>query len=57
MKALFMIGLTIGGTAGGWIGSMMDHGNFFGMWGILLSAVGSFAGMWLGYKIASYYDL
>jgi hypothetical protein len=30
----------------------MDHGNMFGVWGILLSTVGSFFGIWAGYKAA-----
>lgn len=50
MKLLIGIGIFLGGTLGGWLGSLMDHGNWFGGWSILLTAVGSFAGIWLGFK-------
>lgn len=50
MKLLIFIGITVGGILGGWLGSMMDGGNSFGGWSILLSTVGSFAGIWVGYK-------
>ena len=52
-KTLIYIGITIGGLAGGWLGSMMDHGNPFGLWGILLSTVGGLAGIWAGYKVGT----
>jgi hypothetical protein len=32
----------------------MDHGNWFGAWSILLGMVGSFAGVWAGYKAGQY---
>lgn len=49
-KALIWIGVLIGSTLGGWIGAMMDHGNWFGGWSITLGFVGSFVGIWAGYK-------
>lgn len=49
------IGLTIGGGVGSWIGSLIDHGNFFGAWGLILGTVGSILGIWAGYKIAQNY--
>lgn len=50
---MIFIGLSIGGTIGGWIGAaLLDHGNWLGGWSILFSAVGSFAGIWAGFKVA-----
>ncbi len=50
MKLMITLGIFIGGSLGGWLGAAMDHGNWFGAASILLSAVGSFAGVWAGYK-------
>jgi hypothetical protein len=55
MKLMIWIGITVGGIAGGWLGSLLDSGNFFGAWGIIGSTVGSLAGIWLGYKFAQNY--
>jgi hypothetical protein len=52
MKLLIFVGLTVGGLIGGWLGGMLDGGNSFGVWSILLSTVGSLAGIWVGYKAA-----
>ena len=52
-KTLVWIGLGIGSLIGSWIGSQLDHGNFFGVWSIGLGAVGSFAGIYIGYKIGN----
>lgn len=52
MKLMILVGITVFGSLGGWLGSLMDHGNLFGIWGILLSTVGSFFGIWAGYKAA-----
>jgi uncharacterized membrane protein YeaQ/YmgE (transglycosylase-associated protein family) len=54
MKLMIMIGITVIGTLGGWLGSLMDHGNMFGIWGILLGTVGSFVGIYVGYKAGQY---
>jgi hypothetical protein len=50
MKLMIFIGVTIFGTVGGWLGAAMSHGNWLSGWSILLSAVGSFFGVWAGYK-------
>ena len=50
---MIMLGAGVGGTIGGYLGSLMDHGNFFGVWGILLSTIGGVAGIWAGYKMSS----
>ena len=55
MKTLIWIGITAGGTLGGWLGSLLDRGSFFGAWGIIGSTVGSILGLWIGYKIAHAY--
>ena len=52
-KTYVWIGLTIGGLVGGGIGSLLDHGNVFGVWGLLLSTVGGLAGIWAGYKLGN----
>lgn len=55
---MITIGLFVGGTIGGWIGAaLFDHGNWFGEWSIFLSAIGSFAGIWAGYKASQYIDV
>lgn len=55
MKLFIWIGIVLGGLAGGWLGALMDHGNWLGGWSILLSAVGSLFGIWLGYKAGKNY--
>jgi hypothetical protein len=52
-KTLIYIGIAVGGLAGGYIGSLLDHGNPFGAWGIILSTIGGFAGIWAGYKVGT----
>ena len=55
MKLMIFLGVTIGGTIGGWLGAaLFDHGNWLGGWSILLSGVGSLAGIWLGFKANQY---
>lgn len=55
MKSFIWVGIAIGGTLGGWLGSMIDNGNFLGGWGIIGSTIGSIIGVWAGYKIAQFY--
>lgn len=52
---MIFLGVTIIGGIGSWLGALMDHGNYLGGWSILLGAVGSFLGIWVGYKIGSQY--
>lgn len=49
------IGITVGGTVGGWLGAAMSHGNWLSAWSILLGAVGSLLGIWAAYKINQNY--
>lgn len=50
MKLMIIVGITIFGTVGGWLGAAMDHGNWLGGWSIILSGIGSFFGIWVGFK-------
>ena len=50
-KSVIYIGATIGGAGGGFLGGIFDHGNMFGLWGIMLSLVGGIAGIYAAYKI------
>jgi uncharacterized membrane protein YeaQ/YmgE (transglycosylase-associated protein family) len=50
MKAMIFVGITIGGIVGGWIGSLLDHGNSLGGWSLLLGTVGSLVGIWVVIK-------
>jgi hypothetical protein len=54
MKLMISIGIVVVGTIGGWLGALMDHGNWLGGWSILLSTVGSFVGIWVGYRAGQY---
>ncbi len=53
MKKLIYLGITVGGIAGGWLGSLADHGNWLGVWGIIGTMVGSLAGIWAAVKLGS----
>lgn len=55
MKALIYIGITAGSLLGSWLGSLMDHGAFFGFWGIFLGFIGAIGGLYTGYKIGQNY--
>lgn len=55
MKLMIWIGITVGGIAGGWLGSLADGGNILGLWGIIGSTIGSLVGLWAGYKLSQYY--
>lgn len=51
---MIFIGICVFGTIGGWLGALMDHGNWLGGWSILISTVGSLFGIWAGYKASQY---
>jgi uncharacterized membrane protein YeaQ/YmgE (transglycosylase-associated protein family) len=51
-KTYIWVGIFIGSTVGGWLGAVLDHGNWFGLLSFLLGTVGSFVGVWVGYKIS-----
>ena len=50
MKLLIGIGIFVFGALGSWLGATLDGGNMFGGWSILFGTVGSFVGIWIGYK-------
>lgn len=52
-KHLIYLGIFVGGTVGGLLGSWLDHGNGLGMWTLLLSTIGSFVGVYAGYKMGN----
>jgi hypothetical protein len=54
MKLMIIIGITVGGIVGAWLGGLFDHGNMLGGWSILGSTIGSFVGLWAGYKAGQY---
>ena len=59
MKALYTISILVFGTIGGGLGNLLDHQSFFafglGGWSILLTAVGSFGGIWVVYHFRDYF--
>ena len=58
MKLMISIGIFAVGTLGGYLGSLIDGGNsMFGVWSLVLGTLGSFAGIWVGYKAAQYFGL
>jgi hypothetical protein len=52
-KTYIYIGIAIFGSIGAWLGSLIDNGNIFGLWGILLSTVGGIIGIWAGYRLGN----
>lgn len=52
-KTLIYISIAIFGIIGGWIGSVIDNGSIFGMWGIIGSTLGGLLGIWIGFKLGS----
>ena len=58
MKLMISIGIFLVGSIGGYVGALLDGGNsLIGPWSLLLGTVGSFAGIWVGYKAAQYFGL
>ncbi len=52
-KTYIYIGIFIGSTVGSVLGGLLDKGNFFGFWSIVLGTVGGVIGIWAGYKLAN----
>ncbi len=62
MKLMILIGITVCGTIGSCIGNIFDGHSFFnlfafGIWAIIFSTIGSFVGIWAGYKAGQYMGL
>lgn len=55
MKLVVSISILVFSTFFGWIGQLIDHGNFLGGWSIILGTIGAFVGLWIGIKINNYY--
>ncbi len=51
---MIFIGITVFGSLGGWLGALMSHGDWLSGWSILISTIGSFAGIWAGFKAGRY---
>ncbi|HEY5442390.1 MAG TPA: hypothetical protein VIJ68_02545 [Candidatus Saccharimonadales bacterium] len=61
MKLMIFLGITIGATIGGGIGNIFDGQSpfnlfAFGGWSLVMSTIGSFVGIWAGYKAAQYIE-
>jgi uncharacterized membrane protein YeaQ/YmgE (transglycosylase-associated protein family) len=52
MKGLMWLNITLGGLVGGWIGSLLDHGNGLGLWSLLFGTVGSLVAIWLTIRLS-----
>jgi dipeptide/tripeptide permease len=52
MKSLIYIGIGVGGTIGSYIPVLFGQ-DMFSVASLLGSVVGSFAGLWVGYKLGS----
>ena len=48
-RNLYLLGATVGGTIGGILPGLWGASDFSG-WGIILSTVGGFVGIWATYK-------
>ncbi|MDL2342364.1 MAG: hypothetical protein QFB87_04785 [Patescibacteria group bacterium] len=58
MKLMISLGIFVVGALGGYLGSLLDGGSsLLGTWSLVLSTIGSFAGIWVGYKAAQYFGL
>ena len=44
-------------SIGGWIGQVMDKGNWLGGWSLLIGTLGAFMGVWIGYKAGKYFGV
>lgn len=51
LKTYVWIGVIAGGLIGGFLGSLLDHGNMLGLWSILISGLCSIIGILIGYKL------
>lgn len=49
-KMLLYIGITVGGLIGSYIPVALFRSNPFGMASLIFGTIGSFAGLWAGYK-------
>lgn len=52
-KTIIYIFIAIFGAGGSWLGSLLDKGNMFGVWGIIGGTVGGLFGIWVAVKATS----
>jgi hypothetical protein len=52
-KTIIYIFIAIFGGIGSWLGSLLDNGNLFGIWGIIGVTVGGLLGIWAAVKLTS----
>jgi membrane protein DedA with SNARE-associated domain len=57
MKLMITVSILVCSTIGGWLGAALSGGNWFSIWSILLSTVGAFVGIWVGYKAGQYFGI
>lgn len=50
-RTLIYISLFVVSTIGSWLGALVSHGNWFGVWSFAGGTVGAFIGVWVGYKL------
>lgn len=55
-KKLIWLGVAVGGMAGAYAPGIWGDADVFGMASIILSAVGSLIGLWLGFKASKIID-
>ena len=51
-KQMIWFGMFVGSAIGGYIPSLWGA-DYFSIWGVIFTAAGGIAGIWLGYKISS----
>jgi uncharacterized membrane protein YfcA len=54
-KTFIWIGVFIGSSAGGWLGALAANGNWLSWQSLLGTAVGSFLGVYVGFKASQYF--
>ncbi len=47
-------GLVVGFILGSYLGSLIDHQLFFGLWSFCLGIVGAGGGIWIGVKVSQH---
>jgi hypothetical protein len=55
-KKLLWLGVAVGGMVGAYMPGIWGDADVFGMASIILSALGSLIGLWLGFKASKIID-
>jgi hypothetical protein len=53
MKGLIYLGITVGGIIGGYVPVILFHQGSFSAASLIGGTIGSFLGLWAGYKLGS----